>query len=156
MGKLGIPKSDEPLDWCGWPLAVPMVIISAVGSKLIVGPFFYKYNPLAPESTSAVWLLWLSCLRNLKGGGGLRLTVGEGLFALKLFILISIFSMSAAPPCHKLLFQFGGRLLTFFPNSKQVYILWKPSFLQCGHVLGMRLSAAVLIVLLRRFVPNFL
>ena len=69
VGKLGIPKSDEPLDWCGWPLAVPTVIVGEVGSKLIVGAFFEKYNPLAPESTIAVWLLWLFRLRNLKGGG---------------------------------------------------------------------------------------
>ena len=41
-GRLGIPKSDEPLDWCGWPLAVPTVIVGAVGSKLIVGAFFEK------------------------------------------------------------------------------------------------------------------
>ena len=42
VGKLGIPKSAEPLDWCGWPLAVPTVIVGAVGSKLIVGAFFEK------------------------------------------------------------------------------------------------------------------
>ena len=42
VGKLGIPKSTEPLDWCGWPLAVPTVIIGAVWSKLIVGAFFEK------------------------------------------------------------------------------------------------------------------
>ena len=42
VGKLGIPKSDEPLDWCGWPLAVPTVIVGAVGSKLIFGAFFEK------------------------------------------------------------------------------------------------------------------
>ena len=41
-GRLGIPKSAEPLDWCGLPLAVPKVIVGAVGSKLIVGTFFEK------------------------------------------------------------------------------------------------------------------
>ena len=40
VSKLGIPKSYEPLDWCSWPLAVPTVIVGAVGSKLIVGAFF--------------------------------------------------------------------------------------------------------------------
>ena len=39
-GRLGIPNSDEPLYWCGWPLVVPTVIVGAVGSKLIVGAFF--------------------------------------------------------------------------------------------------------------------
>ena len=42
VGKLVIPKSDEPIDWCGWPLAVPMVIVGAVGSKLIIAAFFEK------------------------------------------------------------------------------------------------------------------
>ena len=42
VGKLGIPKSAEALDWCGWPLAFSTVIIGAVGSKLIVGAFFEK------------------------------------------------------------------------------------------------------------------
>ena len=42
MGKLVIPKSAEPLDWCGWMLADPTVIVGAVGSKLIVGAFFEK------------------------------------------------------------------------------------------------------------------
>ena len=42
VGKLVIPKSAEPLDWCGWPLAVPTVIVGAVGSKFIVGAFFEK------------------------------------------------------------------------------------------------------------------
>ena len=42
QGRLGIPKSEAPLDWCGWPLAVPTVILGAVGSKLIVGAFFEK------------------------------------------------------------------------------------------------------------------
>ena len=42
VGKLGIPKSAEPLDCCGWLLAVPMVIVGAVGSKLIVGAFVEK------------------------------------------------------------------------------------------------------------------
>ena len=42
VGKLGIPKSAEPLDLCGWPLAVPTVIIGAVESKLIVGALFEK------------------------------------------------------------------------------------------------------------------
>ena len=37
---LGIPKLAKPLDWCGWPLAVPAVIVGAVGSKLIIGAFF--------------------------------------------------------------------------------------------------------------------
>ena len=70
MGKLGIPKSAEPLDWCGWPLAVPTVIVGAVGSKLIVGAFFEKYNPLALESIMVVWSLWwLRWLRKMKGGG---------------------------------------------------------------------------------------
>ena len=39
-GKLGIPKSDKQLYWSGWLLAVPKVIVGAVGSKLIVGAFF--------------------------------------------------------------------------------------------------------------------
>ena len=42
VGKLGITKSAETLDWCGWPLAVPAVILGAVGSKLIVGTVFEK------------------------------------------------------------------------------------------------------------------
>ena len=42
VGKLGIPKSDEPLDCYGWLLAVPLVIVCDVGSKLIVGAFFEK------------------------------------------------------------------------------------------------------------------
>ena len=99
VGNLGTPNSAEPLDWCGWPLAVPTVIVCAFGSKLIVGAFFEKYNPLAPESTIAVLSLWLRRIRNLKGGG-IRITLGEVLFALKLFILILIFSMSEAPPFH--------------------------------------------------------
>ena len=41
-GKLGIPNSAEPLDGCSWPLEVPMVIVGAFGSKLIVGAFFEK------------------------------------------------------------------------------------------------------------------
>ena len=41
-GRLGIPELVSPLDWCGWPLAVPTVIVGAVGSKLIVGEFFEK------------------------------------------------------------------------------------------------------------------
>ena len=69
VGKLGIPKSAEPLDWCGWPLAVPTAIVGAVGSKFIVGAYFENYNPLAPDSTIAVWLLWLRWLQNLKWGG---------------------------------------------------------------------------------------
>ena len=56
--------------------------------------------------------------------------------------------MSAALPCHKLIFQFGGHLLKFFPISKHVSGLWKPYFFQYGNVLGMRLSSAVLLVLL--------
>ena len=40
VSKLGITKSAEPLDWGGWPLAVPTVIVGAVGSKLIFGSFF--------------------------------------------------------------------------------------------------------------------
>ena len=42
VGKLGILKLAEPLDWCGWPLVVPTVIVGAVGSKWIVGAFFEK------------------------------------------------------------------------------------------------------------------
>ena len=38
--KLVIPKSADALDWYGWSLAVPTVIVGAVGSKLIVGAFF--------------------------------------------------------------------------------------------------------------------
>ena len=49
-GRLEIPKSDEPLDWCGCPLAVSTVIVRAFG---------YKYNPPHPESMIAVWSLWL-------------------------------------------------------------------------------------------------
>ena len=41
-GELVITKSAEPLDWCGWSLAFPTVIVCAVGSKLIVGAFFEK------------------------------------------------------------------------------------------------------------------
>ena len=41
-GKLGITKSAETLDWCGWTLVVPTVIVGAVGSKFIVGAFFEK------------------------------------------------------------------------------------------------------------------
>ena len=41
-GRLGRPKSTAPVDWCGWPLAVPTVIFCAVGSKLIVGACFEK------------------------------------------------------------------------------------------------------------------
>ena len=40
VGKLGIPKLAESLDWCGWSLSVPTVIVGAVGSKLIFGSFF--------------------------------------------------------------------------------------------------------------------
>ena len=54
-GMLGRPKSAAPLNWRGLPLAVPTVILGAVGSKLIVGAFFEKYKPLASESTMAVW-----------------------------------------------------------------------------------------------------
>ena len=64
--------------------------------------------------------------------------------------------MSAAPPCHKLLFQFGGHLLEFFPSSNQVSGLWKPYFLQCGQVLGIRLSVVVPLVSLPAFGPNLL
>ena len=64
--------------------------------------------------------------------------------------------MSAAPQYHKLLFQYGGRLLEFFQISKQVYGLWKPSFFQFKHVLGLRLSAFVPLVLLPAFRLNFL
>ena len=39
LGKLGIPKSDDPLDWCGWPLAVPTVNVGSVRSNFIVGAF---------------------------------------------------------------------------------------------------------------------
>ena len=41
-GRLGRPKLAARLDWCGWPLAVPTVILGVVGSKLIVGAFFEK------------------------------------------------------------------------------------------------------------------
>ena len=41
-GRLGRPKLMAPLDWCGWPLAAPTVILGAVVSKLIVGAFFEK------------------------------------------------------------------------------------------------------------------
>ena len=41
-GRLVRPKSAAPLDWCGWPLAVPTVILGVVGSKLIVGTYFEK------------------------------------------------------------------------------------------------------------------
>ena len=64
--------------------------------------------------------------------------------------------MSTAPPCHKLLLQFGGRLLEFFARSKQVLGLWNPSFLQCGQVLVLHFSAVVPLVLLSAFRPNFL
>ena len=81
-----------PLDWCGWPLAVPKVILDAVGSKWIVGAFFEKYNPLAPESMMAMWSLWLHRIWVVRGGG-LWLTSGEGLYDLKCIILFAIFSM---------------------------------------------------------------
>ena len=68
-GGLGRPKSAAPLDWYGWPLTVTTVILGAVGSKLIVGAFFKKYKPLAPESTMAVWSSWLRRLWALRGGG---------------------------------------------------------------------------------------
>ena len=41
-GRLEIPKAEAPLDWCGWTLAVPTLILGAVGSKFIVGAFFEK------------------------------------------------------------------------------------------------------------------
>ena len=63
--------------------------------------------------------------------------------------------MSAASPCHNLLFKFVGHLLAFFPNSKQVYGLCKPSFLQCGHGIGMRFFATVPLVSPPAFVPKF-
>ena len=47
-------------------------------------------------------------------------------------------------------------MLEFFPSSKQVSVLWKPSFLQCGHALGLRLYAAVPLVSLPEFRPNLL
>ena len=72
-GRLGRPKSVAPLDWCGWPLAAPTVILGAVGSNLIVGK---KYKPLAPESTIAMWSLWLRGIWAFRGGG-LRSTLGE-------------------------------------------------------------------------------
>ena len=74
-GGLGRNKSEEPLDWCGWPLAVPTVILGVFGSKLIVGAFYENYNPLAPESAMAVWSSWLRGLWALREGG-LRLTLG--------------------------------------------------------------------------------
>ena len=62
--------------------------------------------------------------------GDIRLTLGEVLNDLKCVILFAIFSMSAVPPCHKLLLQLGGRLLAFLDNSRHVSGLWKPSFFQ--------------------------
>ena len=41
-GRLGITKSAAPLYWWFLPLTVPMVILGAVGSKLIVGAFIEK------------------------------------------------------------------------------------------------------------------
>ena len=41
-GRLERPKLAAPLNWCGWPLAVPTVTLGAVGSKLIFGAFFEK------------------------------------------------------------------------------------------------------------------
>ena len=64
--------------------------------------------------------------------------------------------MSAAPPYHNLIFQFGGRLLEFFPSAKQVLGLWKPYFLQCRQVLGICLSAVVPLVSLPAFCTNLL
>ena len=55
-----------------------------------------------------------------------------------------------------MIFQFVGRLLAFFPNSKQASGLWRPSFLKCGHVLWLRLSAAVPLVPPPVFLPNLL
>ena len=63
--------------------------------------------------------------------------------------------MSEAPPCQNLLFQFRGRLLEFFPISKQVSGLWKPSFLQFGNALGMLLFDSVPLVSPPVFLPNF-
>ena len=41
-GQVGKTQVGDALDLCGWPLAVPTVILGAVGSKLIVGVFFEK------------------------------------------------------------------------------------------------------------------
>ena len=64
--------------------------------------------------------------------------------------------MSAASPGHKVLFQFVGRFLAFLPNYNQASGLRKPSFLQCGLVLALRLSVAVPLVSHPMFIPNFL
>ena len=40
--RFGRHKSEAPLNWCGWPLAVPTVILGAVGSNLIFGACFEK------------------------------------------------------------------------------------------------------------------
>ena len=89
MSKLGITKSAEPLDWCGWPLAVPTVIVGAVGSKLIVGVFFEKYNILAQEYMIAVWYLlrcantyFLKCIQVL----GIRMSAVVPLGSLPAFV----------------------------------------------------------------------
>ena len=66
-----------------------------------------------------VWSLWLHRLWVLRGGG-IRLTLGEVLYALNCVILFAIFSMSVAPPCHEKLFQLGGRLIAFLATSRQV------------------------------------
>ena len=155
-GKLGRPKSAAPLDWCGWPLAAPTVILGAVGSKLIVCACFEKYKPLAPESTMAVWSSCLCRLWDFRGGG-IQLTLGELLNALKCVILFANFSKSAAPPCHKLLFQLGGRLLAFLDSPRHVSSLWKTSFLQLGQVLGICLSGGVFVLAaLSKFWPSLI
>ena len=68
-GRFGILKLAAPLYWCGWSLAVPTVILGAVVSKLIVGAFFGKYNPLALESMMEVWSSWLLGIWTFRGGG---------------------------------------------------------------------------------------
>ena len=71
------------------------------------------------------------------------------------YFICNIFDVSS-PTTSKLFFPFGGRLLEFFVSSKQVSGFWKPSFLQCGQVLGLRFSAVVSIVSLLAFCPNLL
>ena len=63
-GRLGRPKLAAPLDWCGWSLAVPTVILGAVGSKLIVDVFFLRSRIQWRQS-----LLWQCGPRGCKSFG---------------------------------------------------------------------------------------
>ena len=102
---------------------------------------------MAPESMMAVWSSWLRGIWALRGGG-LWLILGEVSYDLKCVILFKIFPMSVAPPCHKLIFQLGGRLLALLASSRNMSGLRKPYFLQCGQVLGLPLYGIIPLVAL--------